>query len=183
MKTLNKNKQCLAILVLGLLTHLFGMNASAQSGYAGFNIGVGQGYGMGKSSGDEFDTGRLKSIEFVSIGTTHKEGMFLGFRSETQTWGETFGDAKQTSVGGSIGFGHGGFTMTAHYFWSVERETSTGTVKGTATGYDFGYQFPFFYKNFLTMGLQYSVRDTSFDNSNSTQLSQEIPMFVLSGNF
>lgn len=168
-------------LIIGMTLLLSKEPCQALTGYPGFNLGAGYGFGSGSDQGDNYDPARMASLQFFAIGTTHTKGMYLGFRYEQQNLKYASMDGKQTSIGGTIGIGQRGCYVLAHSFWKISRDTESGQVQGTGTGYDFGYQFPFFYKNFLTTGVQYSLRYTKYENQATT--NQHMPMLVLGGNF
>lgn len=167
-----------------LITFLISINAFSLTGYSGFNLGYGYGVAAGTNSGDDFDSDRTDYLQFVAIGTTHEKGMYLGFRYEQQGINYGFDSKKQTAIGASLGIGNGGCYILAHYFWKINREQSNGSsTEGAGNGYDFGYQFPFFYKRYLTMGLQYSIRYYRYDDILNHKTTLQMPMLVIGGNF
>ena len=169
--------------VLMVIVMMFILSARAHNGYPGFNIGLGYGVGSGTDTGDSYEADRTSSISFASIGSTHEKGMYLGFRYEQQNIKYSSLTGKQTAQGVSLGIGQKGSYILAHYFWKITRELESGTMDGNGNGFDFGFQFPFVYKNYLTMGLQYSVRYTSYDDPHHRRTTVQMPMFVIGGNF
>lgn len=162
---------------------LSGSVAFAQTGFKGFNVTFGYGFGENANSGDSYDPKRMSNLQFISLGTTHEEGMYIGIRYENQNLNYAGSTGKQSALGASLGFGESGAYITAHYFLNISRELEDGRIKGDGSGIDFGYQFPFFYQNFLTTGLQYSLRYTKYDDTKKNRTTQGMPMVVFGINF
>jgi hypothetical protein len=145
--------------LLTLLSCLLNVsNAHAVTGYPGFNAAIGQ------------SVGQPESMNFVAIGTTHEEGIFLGFRYENYALKNSGEERKQFAAGGTFGFSDRGSYILGNYFF------------GKGHGFDVGYQFPV-YKEYLTLGLQYSLRHLTYENADQMKITKHFPLIVIGGNF
>lgn len=158
--------------------------SQATSGYPGVTLAPSLFFYNTDDKNNNNGQATTQHVTFLSarLGSTHSQGMYLGFLYDYSTVEDSNKLLTQKNIGASIGFTFSGSYIVYHYIWDAMKQvTTTSRDTGRGWGLDLGYQHKL--TEIFSIGAQFiyrvincSTRET--DGQGNSNVSNDYTTFL-----